>query len=135
MPQYIPHPGSVLLQLPWTGLTLPSKTLFHLTIIGKKAYQKMILSHWIFFIRTLKKTWEINKFDSFFLSFSCWLLTMGGGGGGRELDTTPTWAVALVTLVIIVISIILEKTIHKTSHVFLKLISSSWFLFCFLEVL
>ncbi|XP_042012809.1 MLO-like protein 9 [Salvia splendens] len=45
---------------------------------------------------------------------------MGGGGGGRELDTTPTWAVALVTLVIIVILIILEKTIHKTSHAFEK---------------
>ncbi|XP_047983885.1 MLO-like protein 9 [Salvia hispanica] len=45
---------------------------------------------------------------------------MGGGGGGRELDATPTWAVALVCLVIIVISIILEKTIHKTSHAFEK---------------
>ncbi|KAL1533398.1 MLO-like protein 9 [Salvia divinorum] len=44
----------------------------------------------------------------------------GGGGGGRELDTTPTGAVALVCLVIIVISIILEKTIHKTSHAFEK---------------
>ncbi|KAH6799776.1 Seven transmembrane MLO family protein [Perilla frutescens var. hirtella] len=43
---------------------------------------------------------------------------MGGGGGGRELDTTPTWAVSLVCLVIVVISIILEKTIHKTAEAF-----------------
>lgn len=49
----------------------------------------------------------------------------GGGGGGRELDMTPTWAVALVCLVIIVLSIILEKTIHKTASVILNPFSIS----------
>ncbi|KAM7259882.1 hypothetical protein ACFE04_015623 [Oxalis oulophora] len=40
---------------------------------------------------------------------------MGGGGGGsneKELDQTPTWAVSVVCLVIIMISILLEKLIH-----------------------
>nr|GMD46696.1 MLO-like protein 9 [Ipomoea batatas] len=37
----------------------------------------------------------------------------GGGGKGRELDQTPTWAVALVCLVIVVISLMLEKILHK----------------------
>lgn len=49
---------------------------------------------------------------------------MGGGGGGeepgsssgignvRELDQTPTWAVASVCTVIVVISIVLEKALH-----------------------
>ncbi|RZR90132.1 hypothetical protein BHM03_00017970, partial [Ensete ventricosum] len=38
----------------------------------------------------------------------------GGGGGGdsRELDQTPTWAVAAVCAVIVVISILLEKGLH-----------------------
>ncbi|XP_016482687.1 MLO-like protein 8 [Nicotiana tabacum] len=40
---------------------------------------------------------------------------MAGGGGGtsRQLDQTPTWAVAGVCAVIIIISIALEKIIHK----------------------
>ncbi|PHT54927.1 MLO-like protein 8 [Capsicum baccatum] len=40
---------------------------------------------------------------------------MAGGGGGtsRQLDQTPTWAVAGVCAVIILISIALEKIIHK----------------------
>ncbi|KAK4368230.1 hypothetical protein RND71_012022 [Anisodus tanguticus] len=40
---------------------------------------------------------------------------MAGGGDGtsRQLDQTPTWAVAGVCAVIILISIALEKTIHK----------------------
>lgn len=44
---------------------------------------------------------------------------MGGGGGGdaRQLDLTPTWAVAAVCAVIVVISIILEKVIHKFAKV------------------
>ncbi|XVE94382.1 hypothetical protein REPUB_Repub02eG0003900 [Reevesia pubescens] len=41
---------------------------------------------------------------------------MGGGGGdvpgARELDQTPTWAVAAVCAVIIVISIALEEVLH-----------------------
>ncbi|KAI3465470.1 hypothetical protein Pfo_022133 [Paulownia fortunei] len=44
----------------------------------------------------------------------------GGGeeGGTRELDQTPTWAVSLVCGVIIIISIILEKTLHKVGETF-----------------
>ncbi|XP_004301623.1 PREDICTED: MLO-like protein 5 [Fragaria vesca subsp. vesca] len=45
---------------------------------------------------------------------------MAGGGGGpdRELDQTPTWAVAGVCFTIIVISIALEKIIHLVGHWF-----------------
>ncbi|XP_045806307.1 MLO-like protein 9 [Trifolium pratense] len=46
---------------------------------------------------------------------------MGGGGGGgdvRMLDLTPTWAVAAVCAVIVIISILLEKLIHKFAKVF-----------------
>ncbi|KAG7030028.1 MLO-like protein 5, partial [Cucurbita argyrosperma subsp. argyrosperma] len=47
---------------------------------------------------------------------------MGGGGGGgaqsRELDQTPTWAVAAVCAVIILISIILEKVLHRVGEIF-----------------
>ncbi|KAK6939105.1 Mlo-related protein [Dillenia turbinata] len=47
----------------------------------------------------------------------------GGGGQGtntRELDQTPTWAVATVCAVIILISIILEKALHKVGELFHK---------------
>ncbi|KAK6939202.1 Mlo-related protein [Dillenia turbinata] len=46
----------------------------------------------------------------------------GGGKGGksRELDQTPTWAVATVCAVIILISIILEKALHKVEQLFRK---------------
>lgn len=48
---------------------------------------------------------------------------MGGGGGGgaqsRELDQTPTWAVSAVCAVIILISIILEKVLHRVGEVHL----------------
>ncbi|CAL9207809.1 unnamed protein product [Musa hybrid cultivar] len=37
----------------------------------------------------------------------------GGGGNSRELDQTPTWAVAVVCAVIVVISILLEKGLHR----------------------
>ncbi|XP_075484694.1 MLO-like protein 9 [Primulina tabacum] len=46
---------------------------------------------------------------------------MAGGGGthaSRELDQTPTWAVSLVCAIIIVISILLEKTLHKVGETF-----------------
>ncbi|KAA8537383.1 hypothetical protein F0562_026930 [Nyssa sinensis] len=46
---------------------------------------------------------------------------MAGGGGNpssRELDRTPTWAVALVCAVIIMISIILEKVLHHFGQSF-----------------
>ncbi|KAL9312483.1 hypothetical protein ACSQ67_017935 [Phaseolus vulgaris] len=37
----------------------------------------------------------------------------GGGGDSRQLDLTPTWAVAAVCAIIVLISILLEKIIHK----------------------
>ncbi|XP_011074255.1 MLO-like protein 9 [Sesamum indicum] len=47
---------------------------------------------------------------------------MAGGGGGlgasRQLDQTPTWAVALVCAIIVIISVILEKSIHKVGESF-----------------
>ncbi|XP_050378364.1 MLO-like protein 9 [Argentina anserina] len=45
---------------------------------------------------------------------------MAGGAtpGMRELDQTPTWAVAGVCFVIIVISIVLEKFLHLIGHYF-----------------
>lgn len=45
----------------------------------------------------------------------------GGGGSGtsRELDHTPTWAVALVVSVIVVISIMLEQILHLLGRVYL----------------
>ncbi|XP_028808056.1 MLO-like protein 6 [Neltuma alba] len=36
----------------------------------------------------------------------------GGSGGGRNLEQTPTWAVAVVCFVLILISIIIEHIIH-----------------------
>lgn len=37
---------------------------------------------------------------------------MAGGSGGRNLEETPTWAVALVCFVLLLISIIIEHIIH-----------------------
>ncbi|KAK4730277.1 hypothetical protein R3W88_023265 [Solanum pinnatisectum] len=42
----------------------------------------------------------------------------GGDAGSRELDQTPTWAVALVCAVIVLISILLEKVLHKVGQTF-----------------
>ncbi|XP_027914553.1 MLO-like protein 10 [Vigna unguiculata] len=50
-----------------------------------------------------------------------WLLWFGGsamaasegGSSSRELDQTPTWAVAVVCTVFILVSITLEKSLHK----------------------
>ncbi|XP_073112576.1 MLO-like protein 6 isoform X2 [Elaeis guineensis] len=36
----------------------------------------------------------------------------GGGGGGRSLEETPTWAVAVVCFVLVIVSIIIEHFIH-----------------------
>ncbi|KAK1297049.1 MLO-like protein 5 [Acorus calamus] len=43
---------------------------------------------------------------------------MAGGGGAesRKLDQTPTWAVSAVCTVIIIISIVLEKVIHRVGE-------------------
>ncbi|KAL3505510.1 hypothetical protein ACH5RR_035351 [Cinchona calisaya] len=43
---------------------------------------------------------------------------MAGGRSGRDLNATPTWAVALVSAVIILISIILEKVLHGIGKTF-----------------
>ncbi|KAL6967287.1 hypothetical protein U1Q18_033090 [Sarracenia purpurea var. burkii] len=37
---------------------------------------------------------------------------MAGGGGGRSLEETPTWAVAVVCFVLVAISIVIEHIIH-----------------------
>ncbi|XP_055834237.1 MLO-like protein 12 isoform X2 [Solanum dulcamara] len=37
---------------------------------------------------------------------------MAGGGGGRSLEQTPTWAVAVVCFVLVAISIVIEFIIH-----------------------
>ncbi|KQK07169.1 MLO-like protein 9 isoform X2 [Brachypodium distachyon] len=42
----------------------------------------------------------------------------GGGGNSRELDQTPTWAVASVCGIIVLISILLEKGLHKVGEFF-----------------
>ncbi|KAI3459937.1 hypothetical protein Pfo_016600 [Paulownia fortunei] len=44
----------------------------------------------------------------------------GGKQGSRELDQTPTWAVSLVCAVIIIVSISLEKTLHKMGKTFTR---------------
>lgn len=43
---------------------------------------------------------------------------MAGGGGGRELPETPTWAVAVVCAVIVLISVAMEHGLHKLGHWF-----------------
>ncbi|TVU48521.1 hypothetical protein EJB05_08159, partial [Eragrostis curvula] len=42
----------------------------------------------------------------------------GGGGGGRDLPETPTWAVALVCAVIVILSVAMEHGLHKLGHWF-----------------
>ncbi|KAL3518361.1 hypothetical protein ACH5RR_020950 [Cinchona calisaya] len=37
---------------------------------------------------------------------------MAGGGGGRSLEQTPTWAVAVVCFVLVAISIVIEHILH-----------------------
>lgn len=46
----------------------------------------------------------------------------GGGGGERQLDQTPTWAVAAVCAVIILISIVLEKFLHRLGEVLINVL-------------
>lgn len=56
---------------------------------------------------------------------------MGGEGGethSRELDQTPTWAVATVCAVIILISIVLEKFLHMLGAVIAKFQKQLYFL-------
>ncbi|GMY28951.1 MLO-like protein 9 [Fagus crenata] len=44
----------------------------------------------------------------------------GGEAGARELDQTPTWAVAAVCAVIVVLSIVLEEVLHMVGEWFQK---------------
>ncbi|XP_028795299.1 MLO-like protein 10 [Neltuma alba] len=64
---------------------------------------------------------SMSKFETF-LFFALSLVSSGGlavassdssSGGTRELDQTPTWAVAAVCTVFILISITLEKSLHR----------------------
>ena len=54
---------------------------------------------------------------------------MAGGGGGdvRTLDLTPTWAVAAVCAVIVLISIVIEKIIHKFEKVYITIYNVHFF--------
>ncbi|KAJ9558966.1 hypothetical protein OSB04_013580 [Centaurea solstitialis] len=45
---------------------------------------------------------------------------MAGGSDGRSLEQTPTWAVATVAFVMIVISLFIEQIIHMIGHWFKK---------------
>lgn len=71
---------------------------------------------------------------------------MAGGSEGatptRQLDQTPTWAVAAVCAVIVMISIILEKVLHMVGEVMIlrlmhekHIFNLSFFLFFFPLVL
>ncbi|XP_040381059.1 MLO protein homolog 1-like [Oryza brachyantha] len=42
----------------------------------------------------------------------------GGSSGGRELPETPTWAVAVVCAVIVLVSVAMEHGLHKLTHWF-----------------
>lgn len=42
---------------------------------------------------------------------------MAGADGGRSLEQTPTWAVAVVCFVLVAISIVLEFFIHLIGKV------------------
>jgi mlo protein len=42
---------------------------------------------------------------------------MAGGAGGRDLPSTPTWAVAVVCAVIVLVSVAMEHGLHKLGHV------------------
>lgn len=55
------------------------------------------------------------------------MATESSGSQSRELDQTPTWAVAGVCALIILISIALEKVLHKVGTV-----CASFVLQCFL---
>ena len=50
---------------------------------------------------------------------------MAGASGGRSLEQTPTWAVAVVCFVLVLISIIIEHIIHLVGQVRLKKIKHS----------
>lgn len=53
---------------------------------------------------------------STFVSGSCWG-RMAGGESGRAFEYTPTWVVAVVCFVIVSISFIAERALHKLGRV------------------
>lgn len=57
---------------------------------------------------------------------------MAGASEGRSLEQTPTWAVATVCFVLIVISIVIEQTIHKIEQV-IKYTSLRTYIYMFLK--
>lgn len=42
---------------------------------------------------------------------------MAGGGSGRSFEYTPTWVVAVVCFVIVFISVLAERGLHKLGRV------------------
>lgn len=67
---------------------------------------------------------EMKRAEMFLFWFSVWglfggraLAATGSSTEERELNQTPTWAVASVCAVIIIISILLEKSLHKLGTV------------------
>lgn len=47
---------------------------------------------------------------------------MAGESGGRSLEQTPTWAVAVVCFILVVISIFIEHIIHLIGKVRYQLV-------------
>ena len=45
-----------------------------------------------------------------------------GGSGGRNLDETPTWAIAVVCFVLLSISITIEHIFHVIGKVYIEYI-------------
>lgn len=59
---------------------------------------------------------------------------MAGGGGGRSLEQTPTWAVAVVCFVLVAVSIVIEHILHLIGKVLIPYpISPQELIDCFLK--
>jgi len=56
---------------------------------------------------------------------------MAGGEapGARDLEQTPTWAVSVVCAAMIIVSIILDKVLHRTGQVNKLFLFNFFFLF------
>lgn len=78
----------------------------------------------------------VSKYKKLSFCLVSWLCNGGGvamassesSGSSKDLDLTPTWAVACVCTVFILISITLEKSIHKLGTVCYQF---QTFCFCF----
>ncbi|KAL5984262.1 hypothetical protein ACLOJK_018366 [Asimina triloba] len=108
-----------------------------LTRINGEDQQSMISSFTATHLPGLPTTFQLHPYSSHpdnrplrpaktaFPKLTCWIVIMAGGedhGGShsRELDQTPTWAVAAVVAVIIILSIGLEKFLEKVGEWFKK---------------